>query len=235
MAYQMDLSCKLGVYMNGKGIHAGSGSPRSGSPRVRSKAKSLTWLKQTLQNAGCVIHEGEKGSHVIDDCFQIPLPVLQKYSASLVRENPADNILNSLAFLDIVKNICALRSEYVIRIAKPILQKLMSHDRNRNTFNEPVDPEALGIPNYFQVIQAPMDLGTVMSKLRARRYTTIQACFQDIELVFRNAMLFNHATHEVHKMARDLLNEFHAEVALAEDKCVKEVCWSFIYGRGELT
>lgn len=195
---------------------------------MRSKAKSISWLKQTLQNAGCVIKEGDKDSHVIDDCFQVPLPVLQKYSATLVRTNLADNILNSMAFSDIVKNIWALRSEYVIRIAKPVLQKLMSHDRNRNTFNEPVDPVALGIPNYFSVIKKPMDLGTVMARLRSRQYATIKACFDDIELVFSNAMLFNHATHEVHKMARDLMKEFHADVALAEEKCTKEVCISIV-------
>lgn len=217
------MDCKLSVYMNGKVVCGETGSPKSGSPRSRSKAKSIMWLKQTLQNAGCVINEGDKGSHVIDNCFQVPLPVLQKYSAALVRENRSNNILNSLPFKNILQNICALRSEYVMRIAKPILQKLMSHDRNRNTFNQPVDPVELGIPNYFAVVTEPMDLGTVMGKLRAGKYCTIQACFSDVELVFRNAMLFNHASHEVHKMARDLQKDFHAEVALAEDKCTKEV------------
>lgn len=228
MTDQMGMDCKSIVYMNQKGGDGGSVSPRTGSPRVRSKAKSISWLKQTLQDAGCVIKEGDKDSHVIDDCFQVPLPVLQKYSATLVRTNLADNIVNSMAFSDIVKNIWALRSEYIIRIAKPILQKLMSHDRNRNTFNEPVDPVALGIPTYFSIVKEPMDLGTVMAKLRSRRYATIKGCFDDIELVFKNAMLFNHATHEVHKMARDLLTEFHADVALAEEKCTKEVSPHYI-------
>lgn len=122
--------------------------------------------------------------------------------------------------------MCALRTEYVMRIVKPILQKLMVHDRNRNTFNQPVDPVELGIPGYFNVIKEPMDLGTVMSKLRSGGYLTVKACFHDIELVFKNAMFFNPATHEVHKMARDLLKEFHHEVVQAEDKCTKEVCFA---------
>eukprot|EP00428_Durinskia_dybowskii_P061633 CAMPEP_0170382260 /NCGR_PEP_ID=MMETSP0117_2-20130122/14849_1 /TAXON_ID=400756 /ORGANISM="Durinskia baltica, Strain CSIRO CS-38" /LENGTH=1656 /DNA_ID=CAMNT_0010637889 /DNA_START=260 /DNA_END=5230 /DNA_ORIENTATION=+ len=193
-----------------------------GSPRSRTKAKAISWLKNLLQETGCVIFEGEANSHTIDKCFQVAVPSLQKYCASMVRENNSSGILNSLTFEDILKNICALRSEYVMRIGKPILQKLMSHDRNRNTFNQPVDPVELGIPHYFQVVTQPMDLGTVLSKLRAGKYYTIKACFDDVELVFKNAMLFNHSSHEVHKMARDLLQEFRTEVAQAEEKCVKE-------------
>jgi E1A/CREB-binding protein len=195
----------------------------NGSPRSRSKAKSILWLKNLLQSAGCVIFEGEKGSNVIDDCFQVPLPSLQKFSAAIAKESQNSNILSTLTFKNILRNICALRSEYVMRIAKPVLQKLMSHDRNRNTFNQPVDPVELGIPTYFETIKVPMDLGTVMSNLRGGRYPTIKACFNDIELVFFNAMTFNHASHEVHKMARDLLADFHAEVKAVEEKCLKEV------------
>jgi hypothetical protein len=31
--------------------------------------------------------------------------------------------------------------------------------------SEPVDPIALGIPDYFDVIKNPMDLGTILSRL----------------------------------------------------------------------
>lgn len=205
-----------------KGKSGGMASPSCGSPRSKSKAKSISWLKTLLQDAGCVILEGEKGSHVIDDCYQVSVPSLLKYSANLVSESRTA-LLTTLSYKNIVRNICALRSEYVLRITKPILQKLMSHDRNRNTFNAPVNPVELGIPTYFDVIKEPMDLGTVMSKLRGGKYRTVQACFQDIELVFKNAMLFNHPTHEVHKMARDLMQAYKEEVAQAEEKAVKEV------------
>lgn len=32
-------------------------------------------------------------------------------------------------------------------------------------FHEPVDPEKLNIPDYFDIIRNPMDLGTVKNKL----------------------------------------------------------------------
>lgn len=200
-----------------------AGMKVAASPRSRSKSKTVLWLKNKLLELGCAVYDGDRSSHIIDDCFQVPLPALQKLCAALVRGNRNNSILNTLSYTNILKNMCALRTEYVMRIAKPILQKLMSHDRNRNTFNQPVDPVELGIPGYFTVIKEPMDLGTVMSKLRSGQYYTVKACFLDIELVFKNAMYFNPASHEVHKMAKDLMKEFHSEVQIAEDKCTKEV------------
>ena len=34
-------------------------------------------------------------------------------------------------------------------------------------FDEPVDPEALGIPDYFERVVSPMDLGTVAARADA--------------------------------------------------------------------
>lgn len=41
-----------------------------------------------------------------------------------------------------------------------LLKKVMNH-QYAWPFNQPVDPIALGIPNYFDVIKEPMDLGTI--------------------------------------------------------------------------
>ena len=219
------------------GVESYSGKGRNGcgsgtnpqSPRSRSKAKSILWLKNMLQSYGCIVFDNDRGSNVIDDCFQTPLPSLQKFNPSLVLENRGQSILSTLKFKNVIQNISALRSEYVMRTVKPILQKLMSHDRNRNAFNQPVNPEELGIPQYFSVIKRPMDLGTVMSKLRGGQYHTVHACFQDIELVFNNAMYFNPWPHDIHKMAKDLLAEFRTEAAQTEEKCLKEVSSFFIH------
>jgi len=41
------------------------------------------------------------------------------------------------------------------------LVKMLRQHKNAWPFNEPVDPVALNIPDYFQVVTHPMDLGTI--------------------------------------------------------------------------
>jgi hypothetical protein len=195
-----------------------------------SNGKSVEWLKKELKALGCAGFEENNSSSLIDDCFQASLPPLQKLCASLVLDQRYTSILNSLAFNNILKNICAIRTEYVTRISRPIVQKLMIHSKNMNIFNSPVDPVALGIPTYFEVISHPMDLGTVLSKLRGGQYRSVRECFQEVDLVFKNAMEFNSPEHFVHKMALEVRKDFLAEVKLAEEKCSKEVCLLKICG-----
>jgi hypothetical protein len=51
------------------------------------------------------------------------------------------------------------------------LQKLMALE-GAEDFSVPVDPEALGIPDYFEVVQRPMDLSTVMTNLDGAYFFT---------------------------------------------------------------
>mmetsp|Transcript_28045 Transcript_28045/g.47150 ORF Transcript_28045/g.47150 Transcript_28045/m.47150 type:complete len:1859 (+) Transcript_28045:236-5812(+) len=180
----------------------------------------LRWLKRKLNEFGCPVNNKEQGISSIDSCYHTSLPSLGKLDANEFHRN--QGLLNSMTFVNILKNICALRTEYVMRIARPILSRLMSHPRNLNTFNQPVDPVALSLPTYFDIVHSPMDLGTVLGRLRGGYYRSVQSCFDDIELVFRNAMLFNESTHIVHKMAKDLLDDFRNEVQQLEEKCLRE-------------
>ena len=41
-------------------------------------------------------------------------------------------------------------------------------------FLEPVDAIKLGIPDYFRIIQKPMDLGTAKENLRKHEYKSMQ-------------------------------------------------------------
>ena len=59
-------------------------------------------------------------------------------------------------------------------------------------FLSPVDPVALGIPTYFDIIKDPMDLGTINSKLERGRYASPEEFEADVRLVLHNCFLFNH-------------------------------------------
>lgn len=58
-------------------------------------------------------------------------------------------------------------------------------------FMAPVDPIALQIPTYFQIIKKPMDLSTVQHKLDANEYEKATDFAADVRLIFSNCFKFN--------------------------------------------
>ncbi|XP_007040966.2 PREDICTED: transcription factor GTE1 isoform X2 [Theobroma cacao] len=62
-----------------------------------------------------------------------------------------------------------------------------------------------------QVIQKPMDFGTIKSKMEAKDgigYNNVREIYADVRLVFKNAMKYNDERHDVHIMAKTLLEKF---------------------------
>lgn len=92
-----------------------------------------------------------------------------------------------------------------------ILHFIREKDVERGAFfSEPVDPVALGIPTYLQVINEPMDLRTLQRKIDSGEVTTPEEFGRLARLVFENAMTFNvDPTHSVHQAARNLLILFN--------------------------
>jgi transcription initiation factor TFIID subunit 2 len=82
-------------------------------------------------------------------------------------------------------------------------------------FREPVDPVALGIPMYHEIIpkKDARDLRTIRTKLDNDRYDTVDALEADIELMVSNAVKFNGAESEVGQLALQLRSK--AREALA--------------------
>ncbi|KAG7099822.1 hypothetical protein E1B28_001631 [Marasmius oreades] len=77
-------------------------------------------------------------------------------------------------------------------------------------FREPVDPELLGIPTYFDVIprKNARDLSTIRQKLDSDVYGTAEAFEADIDLMIQNAITFNGADSEVGQVAVALADRF---------------------------
>lgn len=84
-----------------------------------------------------------------------------------------------------------------------ILKALMSHSLAR-AFNEPVNPVKLKIPDYFEIIKNPMDLGTIKRKLEKNVYSDAKEFAADVLLTFENAMSYNPPSHDVHCWAEIL-------------------------------
>jgi E1A/CREB-binding protein len=72
-------------------------------------------------------------------------------------------------------------------------------------FASPVDPVKLNLPDYFDIVKRPMDLGTIRKRLlegtMGGPYRTYKQFAQDVRLVWHNAALYNPPGTEVHTLA----------------------------------
>lgn len=96
-----------------------------------------------------------------------------------------------------------------------ILKNLMK-TKNALYFLEPVDCEELEIPQYKEIIEEPMDLGTMHTKLQQNEYESVGYFVYDMCLIVDNACLFNGNGHPVTKSAflmeeyfRTMMEEFY--------------------------
>ena len=89
----------------------------------------------------------------------------------------------------------------------PILQGLID-DPFGWVFHDAVDPVALGLPDYFEVVKTPMHLELVKKKLENAVYEDLDSFARDVRLVFENAILYNGETSEVGELAKTMLTKF---------------------------
>ena len=64
-------------------------------------------------------------------------------------------------------------------------------------FLTPVDPVKLNIPDYFDIIKQPMDLGTIKRMLATNEIKSREEFVDKVRLVFDNAILYNKPYDEV--------------------------------------
>ena len=109
---------------------------------------------------------------------------------------------------DTHEHLQSLMSEQNVELMGPILSMMMVHRENKGIFDRPVDYVALNLPDYPIIVKHPMDLGTVRKRLHEGKYCSLDTFADDIRLVFRNAMTFNHHTHPIYKKASAMLSSF---------------------------
>nr|KJB48051.1 hypothetical protein B456_008G052200 [Gossypium raimondii] len=102
------------------------------------------------------------------------------------------------------------RMQELMRQFATILRQITQH-KWAHPFMHPVDVEGLGLHDYYEIVQKPMDFGTIKSKMEAKDgtgYKNVREIYSDVRLVFKNAMKYNDERHDVHIMAKTLLEKF---------------------------
>ena len=108
----------------------------------------------------------------------------------------------------------------LFKIVYPIFKKLwdmeFSHLGNINPFRIVIDREncaSCGAPDYFDVIDKPMNLTYIERKVDAMEYTSLQSFFQDIELMIANALLYNSDMTNPYRVAAEEMKKRYRKIA----------------------
>ncbi|PON63045.1 Bromodomain containing protein [Trema orientale] len=92
-------------------------------------------------------------------------------------------------------------------------------------FMQPVDVEGLGLHDYYEVIDKPMDFSTIKNQMEAKDgtgYKNVRQICADVRLVFKNAMKYNEERSNVHVMAKTLLKKFEEKWLQFLPKVIEE-------------
>lgn len=97
------------------------------------------------------------------------------------------------------KKKCLFKPDELRQALMPTLEKLYRQDPESIPFRQPVDPQALGIPDYPTIVKKPMDLSTIKKKLDTEKYSDPWEYVDDVWMMFDNAWLYNRKTSRVYR------------------------------------
>ncbi|KAK7412957.1 hypothetical protein VNO78_04746 [Psophocarpus tetragonolobus] len=112
-----------------------------------------------------------------------------------------------------------------------ILNQITQH-KWAGPFLDPVDVKGLGLHDYYEIIEKPMDFNTIKKRMNAKDgsgYKNVREIYSDVRLIFKNAMKYNDGKHDIHIRARSLLEKIEKKwlqllpkVDLAESERLRE-------------
>ncbi|CAK6441333.1 unnamed protein product [Pipistrellus nathusii] len=110
-----------------------------------------------------------------------------------------------------------------LRHCSEILKELFAkkHFSYAWPFYNPVDANALGLHNYYDIVKNPMDLGTIKRKMDNQEYKNACEFAKDVRLMFMNCYRYNPRDHEIVTMARMLQDVFEMHFAKIPDEPVE--------------
>ncbi|ESW20556.1 hypothetical protein PHAVU_006G219000 [Phaseolus vulgaris] len=102
----------------------------------------------------------------------------------------------------------ALYNKQELDASLVIIRKVMKMDA-AEPFNVPVNPEALGIPDYFDIIDTPMDFGTICSNLEKNvKYMNSEDVYKDVQYIWDNCYKYNNKGDYILDLMRRVKKNF---------------------------
>ncbi|TKR75873.1 hypothetical protein L596_017107 [Steinernema carpocapsae] len=100
-------------------------------------------------------------------------------------------------------NLRRNKGKDIVKKVEPILKDAMRREDSW-PFSQPVDPKE--VPDYLEIIKHPMDLRTMMNKLKNNDYEEMDDVVADYQLIFQNCREYNSEDSEINELARTLEN-----------------------------
>ena len=202
----------------GKGARGGKGRRGSGKGKTMSQLAAATDVQpKKRQGASSPKERAQKKSKKgLGDLSGSPVPDEQQVvsqPAVSVKSLPGSSLVSCMTKEEISKHLESLNkkiwlsSRTVSHKCLPIVQDLID-DQFGWVFNDAVDPVALGLPDYFDVVKNPMHLELVKKKLENAIYADMEGFERDVKLVFENAILYNGEDSEVGELAQSMIFKF---------------------------
>ncbi|XP_004509611.1 transcription factor GTE1-like isoform X2 [Cicer arietinum] len=163
--------------------------------KVEKLEKQVVEVEQYYESAGNAQGNCSKGGSVVKE---------KSREKNLVgTKKPLQDALRT-------ETAAAKRMQELMRQFSTILRQITQH-KWAWPFQEPVDVKGLGLHDYNEIIEKPMDFSTIKNKMEAKdgtRYKNVREIYADVRLIFKNAMKYNNEKHDVHVMAKTLLEKF---------------------------
>jgi len=202
--------------------HLGSAKQPSARALAEEREKKIALRKRLIELENLVTTLGARAMDLIEERDELSL-ISQRANAhvnaidtkrkassvsrgvSSVRQKLACKPDTQVGF-DTLRYRCLL--EVVHKQCLSSVRQLIAHKWGF-PFAAPVDPDALGLPTYREIVNEPMDLGTIKKLIEdGGKYVMAEEVDADVRLTFANAMKFNGEGTDVHVMARELLAEW---------------------------
>jgi len=169
--------------------------PRPTKPKSKSKRASTPKTPKSKSKKTAA------GSPSGSDSQSINRPQRQRKKSTVLREAEENQVTLPPA----------------LESCKSVLTSVARH-KFSYPFMAPVDPVALGIPDYLDVIKHPMDFETIRKKLFSGQYENVADFNADAQLVFSNACTYNHPSSDVYVMAESLREHFNKRMKPVEER-----------------
>ena len=204
----------------------GNGSLDSGSDTVRINGRTGVVIDSNSLSAVGRLKKFARGGLLCDDpglgkTISVLSLILQTFGLSTTKKdsNASKNGSNSFSTCGDEEIFRSYWREGLTSFGRtPELLRLVNDLRRFDSesvyFEFPIDPEADGASDYFDIVKQPLCMADILQKINIHGYgDDFERLCSDVELVFRNAMLYNPPDHHVHKAAKRLSDKFKELVA----------------------